>query len=309
LHGELYRVSPFQVYCTSTYYLQHALELFMFALVKICNGYLSFYWKKWFYIWYMAFAWWLVPCLPFPGLPHIYFLFTMRLRIFHVCRSDNFVTDISASTGRNDFIFDIWLLHGDLYRVSPFQVYRTSASCLQCDLELFMFAVIETFVTDISASTWRNDFIFEIWLWHGELYRVSPFQVYCTSTSCLPHDLEFFMFAVVKICNRYLSFYWKKWFCIWYMAFAWWLVPCLPFPGLPHIYFLFTVRLRIFHLCRSENFVTDSSASTGRNDFIFDIWLLHGDLYHVSPFQVYRTYASCLQYDLEFFMFALVKIL
>ena len=42
--------------------------------------------------------------------------------------------------------------------------------------------------------------------------------------------------------NRYLSFYWKKWFYIWYMAFAWWLVPCLPFPGLPHIYFLFTVR-------------------------------------------------------------------
>jgi hypothetical protein len=55
-----------------------------------------------------------------------------------------FVTDISASTGRNDFIFDIWLLHGDLYRVSPFQVYRTSTSCLQCDLEFFMFAVIKT---------------------------------------------------------------------------------------------------------------------------------------------------------------------
>ena len=47
-----------------------------------------------------------------------------------------FVTDISASTGRNDFIFDIWLLHGDLYRVSPFQVYRTSASCLPCDLQM-----------------------------------------------------------------------------------------------------------------------------------------------------------------------------
>ena len=46
--------------------------------------------------------------------------------------------------------------------------------------------------------------------------------------------------------NRYLSFYWKKWFYIWYMALAWWLVPCHPFPGLPHIYFLFTVRLRIF---------------------------------------------------------------
>ena len=85
--------------------------------------------------WYMAFAWWLVPCLPFPGLPHICFLFTVWLRIFHVCRNKN-------------------------------------------------------------------------------------------------------------CCNRYLGFYWKKWFYIWYMAFAWWIVPCLPFPSLPHIYFLFTVRLR-----------------------------------------------------------------
>ena len=74
-----------------------------------------------------------------------------------------FVTDISAFTGRNDFIFDIWLWHGDFYRVSPFQVYRTSTSCLQCDLEFFMFAVIKTFVTDISASTGRNDFIFDIY--------------------------------------------------------------------------------------------------------------------------------------------------
>ena len=47
-----------------------------------------------------------------------------------------FVTDISASTGRNDFVFDIWHWHGDLYRVSPFQVYRTSISCLSCDLQM-----------------------------------------------------------------------------------------------------------------------------------------------------------------------------
>jgi hypothetical protein len=105
-----------------------------------------------------------------------------------------FVTDISASTGRNDFIFDMWLWHGDLYHVSPFQAYRTSTSCLPRDLEFFMFAVMKTFVTDISASTGRNYFIFDMWLWHGDLYRVSPFQVYCTSTSCLPCDLEFFMF-------------------------------------------------------------------------------------------------------------------
>ena len=163
-----------------------------------------------------------------------------------VCPSvHTFITDISASTGRNDFIFDIWLWHGDLYRVSPFQAYRTSTSCLPRDLEFFMFAVMKTFVTDISASTGRNDFIFDMWLWHGDLYRVSPFQVYCTSTSCLPCDLEFFMFAVMK------------------------------------------------------TFVTDISASTGRNDFIFDMWLWHGDLYRVSPFQVYCTSTSCLPCDLR----------
>jgi hypothetical protein len=71
-----------------------------------------------------------------------------------------FITDISASTGRNDFIFDIWLWHGDLYCVSPFQFYRTSTSCLPCDLEFFMFVEMKTFVTDISASTGRNDLIY-----------------------------------------------------------------------------------------------------------------------------------------------------
>jgi hypothetical protein len=49
---------------------------------------------------------------------------------------------------------------------------------------------VHTFVTDISVSTGRNDFIFDIWLWHGDLYHVSPFQVYHTSTSCLPCDLQ-----------------------------------------------------------------------------------------------------------------------
>jgi hypothetical protein len=36
-------------------------------------------------------------------------------------------------------------------------------------------------------------------LWHSDLYRVSPFQAYRTSTSCLQCDLVFFMFAVIKI--------------------------------------------------------------------------------------------------------------
>ena len=60
---------------------------------------------------------------------------------------------------------------------------------LYCN-HLVRLSVVHTFVTDISASTRRNDFIFDIWLWHGDLYRVSPFQVYHTSTSCLPCDLQ-----------------------------------------------------------------------------------------------------------------------
>ena len=70
-----------------------------------------------------------------------------------VCPSvHTFVANISTSTGRNDFIFDMWLWHGDLYHVSTFQAYRTSTSCLPRDLEFFMFAIMKTFVTDISAS-------------------------------------------------------------------------------------------------------------------------------------------------------------
>jgi hypothetical protein len=65
-----------------------------------------------------------------------------------------------------------------------------------------MFAVMKTFVTVISASTGRNDFIFDIWLWHGDLYRVSPFQVYRTSTSCLPCDL--FLLKIQNIKQKCL---------------------------------------------------------------------------------------------------------
>jgi hypothetical protein len=36
-------------------------------------------------------------------------------------------------------------------------------------MQIIRFAIMKTFVTDISASTGRNDFIFDIWLWHGDL--------------------------------------------------------------------------------------------------------------------------------------------
>jgi hypothetical protein len=126
-----------------------------------------------------------------------------------------FVTVISASTARNDLIFDIWLWHGDLYRVSPFQVYRTSASRLQCDLELLPSSEVNI------ESCPHIYFLFTV--------RLRIFHV------CRNENFR----------NSYLSFYWKKWSYIWYMALAWWLVPCLPFPGLPHIYFLLPCDLQM----------------------------------------------------------------
>ena len=146
-------------------YCNHLVRQSVCPLVcpSICshfrNRYLSFYWKKCFYIWYVALAWWPVLCLPFPGLPHIYFLFTVRLGILHVCCNENFR-------------------------------------------------------------------------------------------------------------NSYLSFYWKKWFYIWYMALAWWLVQFLPFPGLPHIYFLFTVRLT------NEQVGVFLARRSVQQLVVFDYWLL-----------------------------------
>ena len=174
------------------------------------NRYLSFYWQKWFYIWYMALAWWLVPCLPFPGLPHIYFLFTVRLRIFHVCRNENF---------RNSYLSFYW-------------------------------------------KKWS-------YIWYMAL---AWWLVLCLPFPGLPHI--YFLFTVrlrmFHVCcnenfrNSYLSFYWKKWFDIWYMALAWWLVLCLLFPGLPHIYFLFTVwltneRVGVFLAQRSVQHLVSTS--------------------------------------------------
>jgi hypothetical protein len=63
-----------------------------------------------------------------------------------------------------------------------------------------MFAVIETFVTDISASTGRNDFIFDIWLLHGDLYHVSPFQV-SNIKSFLPVEAEISVTKVFITAN------------------------------------------------------------------------------------------------------------
>jgi hypothetical protein len=81
---------------------------------------------KWFYIWYVALAWWLVPCLPFPGLPHIYFLFTVRLRIFHVFTafSGNECWDIyKFDTNERVGVFLAWRSVQHLVFLSKFQIH------------------------------------------------------------------------------------------------------------------------------------------------------------------------------------------
>ena len=106
------------------------------------------------------------------------------------------------------------------------------------------------------------DFKLEVFIWRHVVYVPKSLIIFHRILICVifrPRDIQEYIFipplsvgAILQspcpsvhshFCNRYLSFYWKKWFYIWYMALAWWLVPCLPFPGLPHIYFLFTVRL------------------------------------------------------------------
>jgi hypothetical protein len=118
--------------------------------------------------------------------------FTARLRIFHVCRNENFRNGYLSFYWKKDFIFDMWLWHGDLYRVSPFQIYCTSTSCLPCDLEFFMFAIMKIFVTDISASTWLDHEI-----WRRRFFR--PEQIfYVLVTAPLP----FFLLAHLTLWVR-----------------------------------------------------------------------------------------------------------
>ena len=63
---------------------------------------------------------------------------------------------------------------------------------------------VHTFVKDVSAATGRNDFIFDTWLWHSDLYRVSPFQTYRCYTradACL--NLQTCCYTRVDVCLNF----------------------------------------------------------------------------------------------------------
>ena len=93
-------------------------------------------------------------------------------------------------------------------------------------------------VKDFSATTEGNDLIFGMELYMDELYRVSDFQICRTATSCLPK--LGLLFVHNFFCQRFLSFYSREWFDIWYGALYGWVVPCKRFSDLPDNHFLFS---------------------------------------------------------------------
>ena len=143
-----------------------------------------------------------------------------------------------------DLKLGIQLQHDHLYRASPFQVCRTSTSCLPSRLRGFL-------RVKLTFSNFRNRFLSFYW-WDG-------FEIWYTASEwsvvlCLPFSYLsdfYFLFAEptyvifkVKLTfsnfrNRFLTFYWWDGFEILYTASAWSVVPCLPFSVLSDFYFLF----------------------------------------------------------------------
>jgi hypothetical protein len=67
----------------------------------------------------MALAWLFVPCLPFPCLPHIYFLFTVRLTnervgVFLARRSVQHLVDIGFERKKMN-MERTWMLSSESY--------------------------------------------------------------------------------------------------------------------------------------------------------------------------------------------------
>ena len=111
----------------------------------------------------------------------VYWIHLVRPSVWKIC-----VALLSAGVHRNDLIFGLKLYLGELYRVSPFQVFWSSTSCLPI---LWNFSIPDYYmkicVTIFSAFFHRNDLIFGLKLYLGELYHISSFQVCRPSTSCL----------------------------------------------------------------------------------------------------------------------------
>ena len=80
-----------------------------------------------------------------------------------------------------------WVIDSSLFYYTPPPTHRVGA-ILQSPCLSVRLSVRSHFRNRYLSFYWKKSF--DIWLWHGDLYRVSAFQVYRTSTSCLPCDLQ-----------------------------------------------------------------------------------------------------------------------
>jgi hypothetical protein len=69
--------------------------------------------------------------------------------------------------------------------------HGTSTSCLQYDLEFFMFAAMKTFVTVISASTGRKDFIYGFGMVTCTVSPLSRFTAHLLPVCVLYYDVTY----------------------------------------------------------------------------------------------------------------------
>jgi hypothetical protein len=79
----------------------------------------------------LALAWWLVPCLPFPGLPHIYFLFAVRLTnervgVFLARRSVQHL--VILSTRKENSLFVSLSITFNMYKIKDLQLIQSKYS-------------------------------------------------------------------------------------------------------------------------------------------------------------------------------------
>ena len=113
-------------------------------------------------------------CFPFPGLPHISFLFTVRLRIFHVCRNKNFCNRYRAP---------------DKLRICVFYSMKTSKNaCIiisECTHYAYILLCKQTFQIRsvlVQSCTYQYNFVFEKFPVITSLYTFRRRE----RTKCLP---------------------------------------------------------------------------------------------------------------------------
>jgi hypothetical protein len=189
-------------------------------------------------IWYMALAWWLVPCLPFPGLLHIYFLFTVRLTnermgVFLARRSLQhlvfFFLYLRSPKGeggillylcpsvqdifRRIFLSNCWWQKSDIWSQASYRYTILWVAFLDPSDSYFLFADLVGLYTHWTyMDIFRHIFLSNYWwqksdIWSQASYRYpiswEGFWTHQIPTSCLPTWLVFI--HIEHICGGIIS--------------------------------------------------------------------------------------------------------